>query len=219
MKKIKKFTKKQVRIIRSFENKIWNIVILLLMTLTAFSIQSFLEAKLNPDVVKANIGGYGSIAKEAFKLSSDFIIKPIRSEKGGYYIAPGEKDIPIFAFSIKSNKGTLMFKRLQLTLNNSFDEKILLRAKLYKGENKIASAKIKKGTFNFKNFTSVLKSGIKKEYTIKLDISEDALPGSRFNFEIQNPYGIELMSDNKPRRSLDEYPIKGDYVTIVGWRK
>jgi len=219
MEKIKFSTKQHINTIKKFESKIWNIIILLLMTFSAFSFQSFLEAKLNPDIVKANISNAREIAKEAFKLSSNFKITPIHSEKGGYYIAPGEKNIPIFAFSIESKKKTLLFKKLQLTLNGNVDNKTLIGAKLYEGTNKIASVKIKNNIFYFKNFTSVLKPNIKKIYTVKLDISEDIMPGLRFNFEIQNPYALDLKLGNNPQYSLDKYPIKGDYITVVGWRK
>lgn len=219
MKKLKSFTKKQAKAIKGFESKTWNVLILLWLALTAFSIQSFVEAKLNPDIVKANVSGHASMAQEAFKLSSDFSIKQIRSLDGGYYIAPGETDIPIFAFSIESHKDILLLQRLQLSLQGNVDEKIFIRAKLFEGENKIATSRIREDIFSFKNFTSILKPGVYKEYTIKLDIHEEAEPGSRFNFEIQNPYGIELNLGHIPQYSLDRYPIKGDYVTVVGWRK
>lgn len=219
MPKVKEFAKKQVKAIKGFESKTWNILILLWITLFAFSIQSFVEAKLNPDIVKANVSGHASMAQEAFRISSDFNIKPIQSEEGGYYIAPGEKDIPIFAFSVQSNNEMLLLQRLQLTLVGNVNQDMFIRAKLFEGENEIASARIKEGVFSFKKFTSILKPGVNKEYTIKLDIFEEAQPGSRFHFEIQNPYGIELNANNIPQYSLDRYPIRGDYVTVVGWRK
>ncbi|MBA4336552.1 hypothetical protein C0416_02135 [bacterium] len=219
MAKLKELAKKQVQNAKGFENKTWNILIILWLTLTAFSIQAFVEAKFNPDIVKANISGHDSMAQEAFKLSSDFAIKPIYSEKGGYYIAPGETDVPIFALSIESYKDILLFERLQLTLQGEVDEKMFVVAKLFEGENKIATSRIKEGVFSFKNFTSILKPGVNKEYTIKLDISPEAQAGARFNFEITNPYAITLNSKNIPQYSLDRYPIVGDYVTIVGWRK
>ena len=219
MPKFKETIERQIESIKGFESKTWNILILLFVTLTAFSIQSFVEAKLNPGIVKANVDGHAFVAKEAFKLSSDFVIKPIYSKKGGYYIAPGEKDIPIFAFSIKSNNKTLLLQRLQLSLHGNISDKMLVKAKLFEGENEIATSRIKKGVFSFRKFTSILKPGILKEYTIKLDISEEAQPGSRFYFEIQSPYEIELNTNNTPQYSLDRYPIKGDYVTVVGWRK
>jgi hypothetical protein len=219
MPKFKDFIKKQIAAIKGFESKTWNVLILLWMALIAFSIQSFVEAKLNPDVVQANVGGHASMAQEAFRLSSDFSIKPIRSEDGGYYIAPGEKDITIFAFSVESYSDILLLERLQLALQGKVDKKMFIRAKLFEGENEIATSRIKEGVFSFKKFTSILKPGVYKQYTVKLDMSEEAQPGSRFHFEITNPYGIELNSGNVPQYSLDRYPITGDYVTVVGWRK
>jgi hypothetical protein len=219
MAKLKELAKKQVQSVKGFENKTWNILIILWLALTAFSIQAFVEAKFNPDIVKANVSGHNSTAREAFKLSSDFDIEPIYSEKGGYYIAPGEIDVPIFALSIESYKDILLFQRLQLTLQGEVDEKMFIVAKLFEGENKIATSRIQEGVFSFKSFTSILKPGVNKEYTIKLDISPDAQSGARFNFEIMDPYAIELISNNIPQYSLDKYPIVGDYVTVVGWRK
>lgn len=219
MKKLKNFFKKQAQAIKGFESKTWNILILIWMILIAFSIQSFVEAKLNPDIVKANVSGHASMAQEAFKITSDFSIKPIHSKEGGYYIAPGEKDIPIFSFSIQSNNEILLLQRLQLALQGNVDTKMFVKAKLFEGENEIATSRIKEDVFLFKSFTSILKPGVNKDYTIKLDISEDAQPGSRFHFQITNPYGIELNANNVPQYSLGRYPIKGDYVTVVGWRK
>lgn len=219
MPNLKEFTKKQIELIKGFESKTWNVLILIWMVLIAFSIQSFVEAKLNPDIVKANVSGHASMAQEAFKITSDFTIKPIHSEEGGYYIAPGEKDIPIFAFSVQSNNEILLLERLQLALKGKVDTKMFIKAKLFEGENEIATSRIKEDVFLFKNFTSILKPGVNKDYTVKLDISEDAQPGSRFHFEITNPYGIELNANNVPQYSLARYPIKGDYVTVVGWRK
>ncbi len=219
MNRFKEFMKNQAEAIKGFESKTWNVLILIWLVLTAFSIQSFVEAKFNPDIVRANVGGHASMAQEAFKLSSDFIIRQIPSEEGGYYIAPGETDVPIFAMEIESFNDVLLFKRLQLTLIEDIGEDMFISAKLFEGDRKIASSKIRDGVFAFRNFTSILKPGTRKQYTVKLDMHEEAQPGARFHFEIPNPYSIELTSKNIPQYSLDKYPVAGDYVTVVGWRK
>ncbi|MBD3156794.1 hypothetical protein GF369_03115 [Candidatus Peregrinibacteria bacterium] len=203
--------------ISHFEHKVWNIVVLLTLVFAAFSIQSFTEAKLNPDIVSANVSGHASMAMEAFPLSSTYHIKPVHSEYGGYYIAPGEGDIPIFSFEISSYEDVLLLKRLQLAVHGTVDNDMFVHAKLYEGEEKIATTRIQENIFSFKHFTSVLKQGMRKVYTVKLTLNDTAKPGSRFYVEIENPYGLELTKQNRPLYSLNDYPIRGDYVTVVGY--
>lgn len=217
MEKLKNVLKKTVRTISNFEHKVWNIIIMFIMVFTAFSIQSFVDAKLNPDIVKADVSGHASMAKEAFPLSSDYNIKPVHSEHGGYYITPGEKDTPVFSFEIYSNSDLLLLKRLQLTINGSVDNDMFVHAKLYEGNEKIATTRIQENIFSFKHFTSVLKQGMHKVYTVKLTINDNAKPGTRFYVEIENPYGLELTKQNRPLYNLENYPIQGDYVTVIGY--
>ncbi len=217
MKKFKIDLKNTLHIISSFEHKVWNIIILFAMVFAAFSIQSFTEAKLNPDIVKADVGGHASMAQEAFTLSSDYHINSVHSEHGGYYIAPGEKDTPIFSFEIYSNEDVLLLKRLQLTLRGQVDKNMFVHAKLYEGDEKIATTRIQENVFSFKHFTSVLKKDTHKIYTVKLTINDTAKPGSRFYFEIENPYALELTKQNRPLYNLDNYPIQGDYITVIGY--
>lgn len=217
MKKLKATLTHTIQTISHFEHKVWNIIVLLIMVLAAFSIQSFTEAKLNPDIVNANVSGHASMAMEAFRLSPGYTIKPVHSEYGGYYIAPGEKDVPIFTFEIASYEDVLLLKRLQITVHGATDNDMFVHAKLYEGDEKIATTRIQENIFSFKHFTSVLKQGMHKVYTVKLTLNDKAKPGSRFYVEIENPYGLELTKQNRPLYSLDDYPIQGDYVTVVGY--
>lgn len=216
--KIKKEIQTQKKHIVGFKHKGWNVAVLLIAVLIAFLLQSFLAAKFNPEIVQANIIQAKSTAREAFKLSSEYNIVQTENLRKGHYISPGETDVKVFSFGLSSHNETVILKGIKLTKIGNVADEIFTKAVLYEGENAIAESTIHNGEFDFKKFTSVLQPNSYKEFIVKLNISEEVLPGVRFNFEIADPYDLVLLINENPVYSLDKYPIQGSYVTIVGWR-
>lgn len=216
--KIKKGLETHKKHILSFSHKGWSIIVFLFVVLAAFVIQSILEAKIDPDIVKANITQVKSSAREAFKINPAYDIIHTEKHNRGHYIASGDTEIDVFSFGIKTKENTIILKETKVSLIGDISDEHFLKAKLFEGENVIAESKIHDSTFYFKNFTSVLQEGTYKEYIVKLDISENIKAGSRFKFSILSPYDILLEVDDKPVYALDQYPVNGAFVTVIGWR-
>lgn len=221
--KVKKVVTKHAKKLKhnafSFEDKRWSIGVILVALVLSFFLQSILDEHLNPNTVQARVLNLRSNAVEAFQITDDFDIIELEKLNAGHYIAPGDTDIDVFSFGIKSNEEILIFEEIKLFKEgNIFNDK-LIRAKLYEGEDSITESKIQKGTFYFKNFKSIIQPQTEKVYTVKLDISDETKPGARFKFSILSPYDILITKENQAIYELDRYPIEGAYVTVVGYRK
>lgn len=218
-KKIVKEAKKFKNNAFGFHDKKWSVGVILTALVLAFFIQTILEGHFNPSIVQAKMLNLKSNAIEAFKITSDVDI--IESEKlnDGHYIAPGDTNIDVFSFGIKSDENTIIFQELKLTKEGKINDDKLIRAQLYEGEDVITEAKIRKGKFYFKNFKSIIQPDTEKNYIIKLDISDETKPGARFKFLVDSPYDFLITKDHQAVHELDRYPLDGAYVTVVGYRK
>jgi hypothetical protein len=215
---IHKLIKKHKKEISGFTNKRWSIAVFLLMAVFAYGTQAFFDAKFNPDTAQANMMQSGSELKEAFKINNAY--KIIASDSANlHYINPGEENAQVFAFVVEANTETLVLKGLQLKLVGNVDSRELLEARLLEGDEVIARSKVREGVVSFSKFTSILQPESSKEYKVVLDITGDVKSGSRFKFQIENPYALRLYINDEVDYSLGDYPIDGGYVSVVGFRK
>lgn len=199
-------------------SKRWSIVAFAITIFWAFVIQSVLDASLNSDTVQANILQDRSTAREAFKISNLYDVFKI--ESGNNYVSIGERDKEVFAFAVRTFSETLTLSEVNLKISGNIDSEAIKKLQLFEGERVIASTyTMRNNAFAFKNFTSVLQPNSYKEYVIKMDVSDEAHSGTRFKFEISGPNDITIKKDGVPIHALDAYPLKGDYTTIVGWKK
>lgn len=215
---IKKLIKKHKKEISSFTNKRWSIAVFLLMAIFAYGTQAYFDAKFNSDTAQANMIKSGSELKEAFKINEAYQIIASDSENL-HYINPGEENAEVFAFIVESNTETLVLKGIQLNLVGNVDSREMLEARLMEGEEVIARSKVRDGIISFSKFTSILQPESSKEYKVVLDITGDVKSGSRFKFQIENPYALRLYLNDEIDYSLGDYPIDGGYVSVVGFRK
>lgn len=215
---IKKLIKKHKKEISSFKNKRWSIAVFLLMAVFAYGTQAFFDAKFNPETAQANMLHSASELKEAFKMSNEYQIIASDSENL-HYINPGEENAHVFSFVIESNSQTIVLKGVQLELVGNIDSREMLEARLMEGEEVIARSKVRDGIISFSKFTSVLQPESSKEYRVNLDITGEVKSGSRFKFQIKDPYALRLYLNDEIYYSLADYPIDGGYVSVVGFRK
>ncbi len=215
---IKKLIKKHRQEISGFRNKRWSIAVFLLMAVFAYGTQAYFDAKFNPDTAQANVMHSGSEVKEAFKINNAYNI--IASDSTNlHYINPGEENAQVFSFIIESNTETLVLKGIQLNLIGNVDSREMLEARLLEGDEVIARSKVREGVISFSKFTSILQPESSKEYKVVLDITGDVKSGSRFKFQIENPYALRLYINDEIDYSLGDYPIEGGYVSVLGFRK
>lgn len=214
---IQKLIKKHKKEIAGFKSKRWSIAVFIFMFVLAYLTQAYLDAKFNPDVVKANVLGGSSKAVEAFKINPTYNVHKIEGES--YYAAPGDTDADAFAFGIDTKSETLVFKGLKLNIVENLPADTIQAAKLLEDGVVISEAKIKDNEINFTKFTSIIQPDSSKVYKVQVDISNELKSGSRFQLEIASPYSLSIYINNEVDYSLGAYPIEGAYVSVVGWRK
>lgn len=208
----------KIKLKLSLSDKRWSIAALFITIVFAFLIQSFLDSNLHSETVQANMLKNHSTAHEAFKINQLYDVSTRSTE--GYYIAPGETEAPVFSFAIQTFSETLTLNEIKVNVFGDIDPDKIKKLQLFEEDNIISKAySQKENKFVFKNFTSVLQPNSYKEYVIKLDIDEEISSGTRFKFSVQTPYDITLKKGNVPVHSLDTYPLKGSYVTVLGWRR
>lgn len=221
-RKARKKATKQVSFFKkhlfAFDTKSLSIVAFFIAIFGAFSIQALLSESNGTQNLQASIAGATrSSAMEAFEISQNYNITRINN--GSYYVHPGETDAQIFAFAIDNKNTGLVMKELRLSKVGELEDNDFITAKLYEGENVISEATIHENEFYFRGFSSSIQESTYKEYIIKVDMNTELNAGARFKFEIKSPYDIYLLQGEKSMRKLDHYPIEGNFVTTVGWRR
>jgi len=221
LRKTRKKATKKVSYFKShlfaFDTKSLSVVAFLITILGAFTIQSLLSGDNNQSLQTNIAGTTRSSAMEAFEISQDYNV--IQINNGNYYVHPGETDAEIFAFAIDNKNTGLILKELRLSKIGELTDGDFVTAKLYEGENIISEATIHDNEFYFRGFTSTINEGTYKEYIVKVDMIAEVNAGARFKFEIKSPYDIFILQNEKIMRKLDQYPIEGNYITTVGWRR
>jgi hypothetical protein len=221
-RKARKKATKQVSFFKkhlfAFDTKALSIVAFFIAIFGAFSIQALLSESNGTQNLQANIAGATrSSAMEAFEISQNYNI--VKINNGSYYVHPGETDAQIFAFAIDNKNTGLVMKELRLSKIGELEDNDFVTAKLYEGGNVISEATIHENEFYFREFSSSIQESTYKEYIVKVDMNAELNAGARFKFEIKSPYDIYLLQGEKSMRKLDHYPIEGNFVTTVGWRR
>jgi hypothetical protein len=142
----------------------------------------------------------------------------IMNNPEGAYAPPGSTNVPMMAFSIKTNNEVALLKDLKLKIVG-VDSELITKAVI--GDDKeLLEVGGKNGEyFVFKNINHKINSNSIEKLILYVDLSEELHTGQRFRMDIEKPEDIVMAVGPEPFTIDAYYPIEGEYLSVARARE
>lgn len=215
--------------------KILRVYLIFILTITGVSIlgynpsvKSYLASVIHTGYEDQNLKNSPDVGPTKNQASANILnekVRKIRQYRDGVisldvesdieksFAEPGSENVEIMKLILNSREKIVQFDSLKLKLIGADAEKI---NKLYitKEDGDIVTGKRNGNYFEF-NLNSKIEKNSQSLLVVSADLSEDLQTNNRLRLSIESPEDIEFIVDGKKHNLLDEYPIRGPYLSIA----
>lgn len=133
------------------------------------------------------------------------------------FASPGEKNVDMMSFVLKTFEDDLVFEDLRLKITG-VDPEYIEKAMLLDEKEILQIGKKDGEYFVFEGIDYLIESFQKKFLLLYVDLSSDIKTGERFRMDIENPDDINIIVGDEPYLIDAYYPLQGKYLSVTRQR-